>query len=82
MDQQDLICTQCPLADCDEESLFCCFRWATDPNDAQKAVQTNGVRPYYTRRQSVKPETIARREYFKERYLIKKRAEMRNECTT
>lgn len=40
MSQQDLICTRCPLADCDEESLFCCFRWATNPNQAQLNVAT------------------------------------------
>lgn len=33
--QQDFICTVCPLNGCDEESLFCAFRWATNPNQAQ-----------------------------------------------
>lgn len=38
----DLICSQCPLADCSEESLWCAFRWATDPNKAQlKALEHN-----------------------------------------
>lgn len=36
MTQLDLICTQCPLASCDEESLFCVFRWMTNPNKEQR----------------------------------------------
>lgn len=38
MKQVDLICTQCPLADCSEESLWCLFRFMTNPNPAQKAL--------------------------------------------
>lgn len=41
--QQDLICLDCPLlkrGGCDEESLWCAFRWATNPNQAQLAVAT------------------------------------------
>lgn len=38
--QADFICRQCPLVDCDEESLWCAFRWATNPNAAQLAVAT------------------------------------------
>ena len=38
MKQYDLICNSCPLTDCDEESLWCVFRFMTNPNDAQKAV--------------------------------------------
>jgi hypothetical protein len=39
--QPSLICTICPLLpDCNEESLFCALRWATDPNAAQKNVLT------------------------------------------
>lgn len=30
------ICLNCPLLFCDTENVFCCFKWATDPNDAQK----------------------------------------------
>lgn len=41
MKQADFICTECPLTEgCDEESLFCAFRWATNPNKAQLAVAT------------------------------------------
>lgn len=45
--QQDLICTECPLLGkgCDEESLFCAFRWATNPNRAQLAVATFRIIP-------------------------------------
>lgn len=39
----DAICTQCPLMICDEESLWCCYRWATNPNAAQMALATDGV---------------------------------------
>lgn len=56
-EQADLICTQCPLADCDEKSLWCLFRLATDdPNEAQKRVLM-GI----TRR-------MPRRKYFAEYY--------------
>lgn len=35
--QRELICANCPLMpDCDEQHLFCMYRWLTDPNDAQK----------------------------------------------
>jgi len=35
-DQLDLICTQCILKVCDEQSLHCLFRWNTKPNYNQK----------------------------------------------
>lgn len=38
--EPEFICTECPLAKCDEESLWCAFRWATNPNNAQLAVAT------------------------------------------
>ena len=40
--QSDFICLGCPLGEgnCDEESLFCAFRWATNPNKAQLAAAT------------------------------------------
>lgn len=41
----DAICPQCPLMICDEESLWCCYRWATNPNAAQLAVATVRVIP-------------------------------------
>lgn len=37
---QDFICTECPLDTCDEESLWCAWRWATQPNKAQLGVAT------------------------------------------
>lgn len=36
----EFICTNCPLLFCDEESLWCAFRWATNPNKAQLEVAT------------------------------------------
>lgn len=36
----DAICNQCPLSDCDEEHLFCGYRWATNPNQVQLQVAT------------------------------------------
>jgi len=44
-DQRDLICINCPLPICNEESLWCAFRWATNPNAAQMAVATFRVIP-------------------------------------
>jgi hypothetical protein len=43
VEQRDLICLDCPLIDqggCDEQSLWCAYRWATNPNAAQLAVAT------------------------------------------
>jgi hypothetical protein len=45
MSQPDLICKECPLAECDEDSLWCAFRWATNPNPAQMSVATFRVIP-------------------------------------
>lgn len=45
--QADLICTECPLADCDIESLFCTFRWATNPNDEQLKVTLRAKKREY-----------------------------------
>lgn len=36
----DFICLSCPLEDCSTESLYCAFRWATNPNKAQLAIAT------------------------------------------
>lgn len=73
----DAICTQCPLIDCDESSLWCVFRLLTDPNPEQRRVfheVTPGLipRPYHTRQRSVNPITIKRREYMAERYRLQK----------
>lgn len=35
MKQLDLICTDCPLKECNEESLWCIYRFCTKPNPAQ-----------------------------------------------
>lgn len=34
----DFICGQCPLEDCDEQSLWCALRFATKPNRAQRTL--------------------------------------------
>ncbi len=75
--QVDLICGECPLATCDEQSLWCIFRFLTNPNEAQRRVGNivaPGVlpRPYHTRRESVKQITLDRREYHAERYRRKR----------
>lgn len=36
--QQELICTECPLSSCDEDSIWCVWRMMTDPNNAQKSL--------------------------------------------
>jgi hypothetical protein len=59
MKQLDFICLDCPLAECDTESLFCAYRFLTKPNDAQLAVKY-----------SLKAD---RRQYFKTRYQKLKR---------
>lgn len=82
-DQRDMVCGECPLGDCDEESLWCIFRFLTSPNDAQRRVAHNVApgtlpRPYHTRRNSVKQITLDRREYFAERY---RRKRLEKQCT-
>jgi hypothetical protein len=44
MRQVDFICGNCPLETCDEESLWCLFRFITDPNDAQKKFSKQAVK--------------------------------------
>lgn len=40
IDQLDFICRECPLESCNENSLWCALRFATDPNAAQlKAIE-------------------------------------------
>lgn len=44
--QADLICGQCPLADCDEESLWCMYRLVSGkPNQAQARFFTLPPKP-------------------------------------
>ena len=61
MSQSDFICLSCPLAECDEESMFCALRWATNPNRRQRAVKYE-----------LKLENADRREYFRMRYQLMK----------
>lgn len=53
--QIDLICSECPLVDCDEESLWCLFRFVTDPNAAQKV---------FAKRNAVYSEATAKRRAY------------------
>lgn len=65
MSQLDLICADCPLADCSEESLWCARRFLSRPNKAQIALMTPAVRKLLRKR----PE---RSEYFAAYYLAKR----------
>lgn len=55
----DLICRECPLRVCDQNSLWCVHRFLTDPNRAQIAIM---------KIRGVKHQTLKRRAYFAERY--------------
>ena len=57
--QLDLICQQCPLIDCDEDSLWCLYRLGSDPNKAQRKVLLPTIR-----------RVIARKDYFERYYAI------------
>lgn len=57
--QLDIICTQCPLIDCDEESLWCLYRLGSDPNKAQRKALLPGLR-----------RLISRKDYFQRHYQI------------
>lgn len=61
----DLICCECPLDQCDDESLWCAFRWATNPNEAQRKMA--GIK-FDKRRAPVTKETEDRREYYSNYY--------------
>lgn len=60
MPNPDLICSECPLRECSEQSLWCIFRFVTDPNEAQQRFVNKTIR----RRRS----KVNRKEYFAERY--------------
>lgn len=46
MNQRDLICTECPLDECDEGSLWCVLRLIEgNPNAAQARYVTLGPKP-------------------------------------
>jgi hypothetical protein len=86
MNQPDLICANCPLLDCDESSLYCIYRFITDPNKAQrkaafKDVPEGKLLPQHDRREYFKARYRANREKLlaamKLRY--KEKARMRGE---
>lgn len=62
-----MLCTACPMADCDEESVHCSLRWATRLNDAQRELMhiERSDRPVRRIRRT-KPSPRA--DYFHERY--------------
>lgn len=60
MRQVDLICGNCPLDACDEESLWCLFRFVTDPNEAQQRLVNKSIRK--------KRSKVKRREYYARQY--------------
>jgi len=41
----DKLCIDCPLAACDEESVYCAYSWAVQPNRAQMKVASVRIIP-------------------------------------
>lgn len=68
-DQLDLICTQCILRTCDEQSLHCQYRWQTNPNWIQKRKIANEKK-----KAGKRAAETGRTKYWRE-YGRKKRAE-------
>lgn len=67
-----LICGECPLAQCDEQSLWCIFRFLSDPNDKQRAIVSDLSMKPYTKKPDEEIKNVERREYFQARYRAKK----------
>lgn len=77
--QAEKICLNCPLLFCDAENLFCAFRWATSPNDAQKKATKSAQRErrlsrrreYYRarRKKGLVKNTADRTDYYAAYYL-------------
>lgn len=59
--QLDLICGECPLVGCDEESLWCIFRFVTDPNEAQQRFTNKTIRRVRSK--------VSRKEYYAQHYM-------------
>ena len=57
--QADLICGNCPLDECNDESLWCLYRLGTDPNTAQRKALLPGLR-----------RVLSRKDYFARNYQI------------
>jgi hypothetical protein len=69
MKQLDLICSDCPLTNgCDEESLWCIFRFVTNPNEAQQ----NFVNKTIRRRRS----KVKRKDYYAAQYEANREAKI------
>lgn len=57
--QLELICEQCPLSDCNSDSLWCIYSFLTTPNEAQKALMKTDRKEYFAERyQRRKQEAI------------------------
>lgn len=89
-DQLDLICTECPLSECDEGSLWCVLRLLQgDPNLAQaKYVKVLPVprkkafdRKTYGRRYRAE-NADKKREYDRQRYLQRKKNDEQTRIST
>lgn len=83
--QIDMVCTNCPLGTCDEDSLWCAFRWATEPNAAQLMLKAEALKvqkPTWSERQAEYGPLYRaihrekKRAYDRERYQARKQAEV------
>jgi hypothetical protein len=59
-----MICGECPLKNCDEESLWCAFRWATEPNVEQQRFVNRQIRVRRSRVMVDRSEYMA--DYYRE----------------
>lgn len=77
--QREMICVECPLATCSEDSLWCLYRFVTKPNDAQKDLLK--TKASYRLREYQQAYYIANQDRIKERqrerYRARKVKEMR-----
>ena len=70
MKELELICGQCPLSECNDQSLWCAFSWITNPNINQKRLRAN------YRKSRLKQVRERRLQYFKDRYRLRKQMEI------
>lgn len=77
--QREMICAECPLESCSEDSLWCLYRFVTKPNEAQK--QLLMTKASYRLREYQQAYYIANQDRIKERqrerYRARKVKEMR-----
>ena len=65
----DLICLECPLNSCDTDSLWCAYRFVTDPNEAQQRFTNKMIRR--------KASKVSRKEYQAARYIANRETMLR-----